>query len=260
VSVPSGPPDLPAGSWPVLHDLARWVGRWLFHPMYRLRWHGDRRVPPIGAVVLVANHSAFVDGPLLFGLLGRRVVFLVKHEMFRGPLGWALPRLGQLAIRRGQPDRAPLLAAQRVLRGGGMVAVFPEGTRGVGVASEARNGAAWLARSTDALVVPLVCRGTRRPSGARRRFRPRVDILVGEPLRVSGERGRAGLAAATEQVRAALADLVHELDRLRRTAGSELDSAGAPGTARRRQAMSSEADREGASQHSEERTEPGGKR
>jgi 1-acyl-sn-glycerol-3-phosphate acyltransferase len=228
MSAPSGPPDLPTGSWPVLHDLARWVGSWLFHPVYRLRWNGDRRVPPTGPVVLVANHSAFIDGPLLFGLLGRRVVFLVKHEMFRGPLRWVLPRLGQLAIRRGQPDRAPLLAAQRVLRGGGMVAVFPEGTRGVGDAAEARNGAAWLARSTDALVVPLVCRGTRRPAGARRRFRPQVDILVGEPFRVSGERGRAGLTAATEQVRAALAGLVHELDRLRPAGESTLDSACAP--------------------------------
>jgi len=93
--------------------------------------------------------------------------------------------------------------------------VFPEGTRGVGDAASAQNGAAWLARSTNALVVPVVCRGTRRPEGTGRRFRPRVDILVGEPLAVSDVRGRAGLAAATEQIRLALADLVRELDGLR---------------------------------------------
>jgi len=208
-------PDLPAGSWPALHDLSRWVGTWVFRPVYRLRWHGERQVPAQGPVVLVANHSAFVDGPLLYGMLGRRVVFLVKQEMFRGPMAWLLPRIGQLAVRRGEPDRTPLLAAQRVLRGGGMVAVFPEGTRGVGDATEARNGAAWLARSTGALVVPVVCRGTRRPPGAGRRFRPWVDILVGEPFAVSTERGRAGLSAATEQVRLALAGQVEELDGLR---------------------------------------------
>jgi 1-acyl-sn-glycerol-3-phosphate acyltransferase len=183
--------------------------------MYRLHWHGARRVPPAGPVVLVANHSAFVDGPLLFGTAGRRAVFLVKQEMFSGPLKWALPRIGQLAVHRGRPDRAPLLAAQGVLRGGGMVAVFPEGTRGVGDAAQARNGAAWLARSTGALVAPVVIRGTRRPDGLGRRLRPRVDILVGEPFTVDGERGRAGLAAATEQIRAALAALVDELDGLR---------------------------------------------
>jgi 1-acyl-sn-glycerol-3-phosphate acyltransferase len=156
-----------------------------------------------------------VDGPLLLGLVGRRMVFLVKRELLRGPMGWALPRIGQIAVRRGEVDRAPLLAAQAVLRGGGVVGVFPEGTRGAGQATSAHNGAAWLARSTGAVVVPVACRGTYRPQGARRRLRPRVDVLVGSPFPVSRERGRAGLAAATEQIRLALSGLVIELDGLR---------------------------------------------
>lgn len=216
-------PDLPPGSWPALQDLARWVGTWLFTPMYRLCLHNLGNVPRTGAVVLVANHSAFVDGPLLFGMFGRRAVFLVKQEMVAGVVGWALRRIGQIGVRRGTPDRPALLAAQRVLRGGGMVAVFPEGTRGAGDAASARNGAAWLARSTGALVVPVVCRGTRRPDGSSRRFRPRVDVLVGEPFECTGERGRAGLAAATEQVRLALTGLIEELDQLRGTAGQRND-------------------------------------
>lgn len=218
------PADLPAGTWPVLHDIARWIGSWLFRPVYRLHLYNLGNVPATGPVVLVANHSAFVDGPLLFGLLGRRTVFLVKREMFRGALGWSLRRIGQLSIRRGEPDRAPLLAAQRVLRAGGLVAVFPEGTRGTGDANSARGGAAWLARSTGAEVVPVVCRGTRRPAGsAGRRFRPRVDVLVGAPFTVSAERGRAGLAAGTELIRMALADLVAELDGLRGDVDSQAD-------------------------------------
>jgi 1-acyl-sn-glycerol-3-phosphate acyltransferase len=207
--------DLPAGSWPVLHDLGRWVSTWLFVPVYRLRLHNLGNMPRTGPVVLVANHSAFVDGPLLFGMFHRRTVFLVKEEMFHGVVGRVLRRLGQLAVRRGEPDRAPLLAAQGVLRAGGVVVVFPEGTRGTGDAASARNGAAWLARSTGARVVPVVCRGTRRPDGIGRRLRPRVDVLVGEPFEVNGERGRAGLAAATEQVRVALVALIAELDGLR---------------------------------------------
>jgi 1-acyl-sn-glycerol-3-phosphate acyltransferase len=207
--------QLPEGSWPALHDLARWIGTWLFIPMYRLRLHGVSKMPAAGPVVLVANHSAFVDGPLLFGMFHRRSVFLVKQEMFAGPAGLVLRRIGQLAVSRGEPDRGPLLAAARVLRGGGLVAVFPEGTRGTGDAASARNGAAWLARSTGAVVVPVVCRGTYRRAGASRRFRPRVDVLVGEPFEVNGERGKAGLATATEQVRVALVALIAELDGLR---------------------------------------------
>jgi 1-acyl-sn-glycerol-3-phosphate acyltransferase len=207
--------ELPDGSWPWFHDLARWVGTWLYGPVFRLRLLQLWQVPSSGPVVLVANHSAFVDGPLLFGQFHRRVVFLVKQEMFAGAMGWALHKLGQLAVRRGEPDRAPLLAAQRVLRSGGMVAVFPEGTRGTGDALAAHNGAAWLARSTGAVVVPVVCRGTHRARNSRRRFRPRVDVLVGQPFEVNGERGRAGLAAATEEIRVALVSLIAELDELR---------------------------------------------
>lgn len=213
-----GVADLPDGSWAALHDCARWVGGWLFRPVFRLHGHELHRVPAAGPVVLVANHSALVDGPVLFGMVGRRVVFLVKRELFHGLLGWSLPRIGHLAVRRGQPDRATLLAAQRVLRAGGMVAVFPEGTRGNGDAVSARNGAAWLARSCHAVVLPVACRGTFRPPGASRRFLPRVDVLVGRPFTVSDQRGRTGLATATEQIRTALSGLVSELDGLRDSA------------------------------------------
>jgi 1-acyl-sn-glycerol-3-phosphate acyltransferase len=200
-----------------MHDLARWIGSWVFRPVYRLRVHHRDRVPVQGPVVVVANHSAFVDGPLLFGLLGRRAVFLVKQEMFHGPVGWALPRIGQLAVRRGTAERRPLTLALSVLRGGGLVAVFPEGTRTGGEVAAAQHGAAWLARMGGAVVLPVVCRGTRRPAGGRRRFRPRVDVLVGEPLTMTTGSGRAGLAAATETIRSALTGMVADLDELRRT-------------------------------------------
>ncbi|MHA6794205.1 lysophospholipid acyltransferase family protein [Pseudonocardia bannensis] len=215
MTAPAELADLPPGASQRLHDLARWVGTWCFRPVYRVRVHHLDRVPPTGPVVLVANHSALVDGPLLYGLLGRRAVFLVKQEMFTGPLAWALPRIGQLAVRRGEPDRRPLMAALGVLRGGGLVGVFPEGTRGSGDVAAAQHGAAWLARASGAVVLPVVCRGTRRPDGVRRRFRPRVDVLVGEPLPAPAGKGRAELTAATETIRAALAGLVVELDDVR---------------------------------------------
>jgi 1-acyl-sn-glycerol-3-phosphate acyltransferase len=66
--------DLPPGAFPRLHDLARWIGTWLFAPVYRVRVHHADRIPADGPVVLVANHSALVDGPLLFGIVGRRAV------------------------------------------------------------------------------------------------------------------------------------------------------------------------------------------
>ncbi|GGS59308.1 lysophospholipid acyltransferase family protein [Actinokineospora fastidiosa] len=209
-------PDLPEGAVPRLADTARWIGTWLHRPAFRVRVSGRERVPRTGPVVLVANHSSLLEPQLIYGMLPRRSVFLVKEELFRGVAGRLLRGIGQLPIRRGEADRAPLMAAVRVLRGGGLVGVFPEGTRGTGDVAAAEQGAAWLVRTSGAVVLPVATRGTRRPEGSRRRFRPVVDMLVGEPFALEVGRGRTGLEEATEQIRVRLAGLVHELDEKRR--------------------------------------------
>ena len=214
--------DVPEGTWLWLQSFTRWIGAWCFYVVYRLRmWHRER-IPATGPVVVVANHSAMVDGPLLYGLLGRRAAFLIKEELFHGPMGWFLPRLGQLPIRRGTADRAPLLTAVRLLRHDGAVVVFPEGTRGEGDVRDAQQGAVWLARTGGATMLPVAIRGTRRPAGSHRRFRPRVDVLIGEPFAVPPGKSRAALATTTNEMRNRLAALVSELDSIRRQGGPAL--------------------------------------
>jgi len=204
--------DLPTGAVPWLHDFARWLGTWIHRPFYRIRVRHASRVPRTGPVVLVANHSSFIEPQLLFGLVRRRAVFLVKSELSRGIAGHAFRWIGQIMVRRGVADREPLMAAVSILRAGGLVGIFPEGTRGVGDVAHAEQGAAWLVRMTGAVVLPIATRGTYQ----RRGYRPKLDILVGEPLELSVHRGRTGLAAATEEIRKHLADLVRELDELRK--------------------------------------------
>jgi 1-acyl-sn-glycerol-3-phosphate acyltransferase len=207
--------DLPDDAVPWLHEVGRVIGRYLYAPAFRFRVQHMDRVPSSGPVVMVANHSSMIEPQVLFGILPRRAVFLVKEELFKGIAAPLLRAIGQLAVRRGVPDRKPLLAAVGVLRGGGLIGVFPEGTRGSGDVMNAEQGAAWLVRSSGALVQPIAVRGTRRPPGSRRRWRPVVDVLVGKPFELSVGPGRSGLQAGTEQIRVALADLVGELDRMR---------------------------------------------
>ena len=209
------PEQYPPGSSRGWVAFARWIASRLYHVPYRLRVDGADNTPSTGGVVVVVNHSTFAEGPLVLGALPRGIVFLIKRELFVGPIGWTLRRMGHLALNRDTVDRAPLLEAQRILRAGGVVGIFPEGTRGEGQMAVAHNGAAWLATSTGATVLPVACRGTYRASGTRRRFRPRVDLLVGKPLSLPSQRGRAAVTAATEQIRVALADLVVELDEAR---------------------------------------------
>ncbi len=209
---------LPDDARPGLHDFARWIARWLYRPAFRIRVRGLSRVPSSGPVVLVANHSTLIEPQVIFGALPRRSVFLVKRELVSGVLGWLFVRIGQLPVRRGEPDRSALMAAVRVLRSGGLLGVFPEGTRGSGDVERAEQGAAWLVRATGAMVLPVATRGTLRPPGSGWRFRPKLDVLVGEPFRLTVRRGRSGLGEATEEIRRRLAELVHELDERRAAA------------------------------------------
>ncbi|PPK66519.1 lysophospholipid acyltransferase family protein [Actinokineospora auranticolor] len=227
MSLDTRPTHLPEGALPWLHEIGRLIGRWALRPAFRLRLRGLHRVPRTGPVVLVANHSSMVEPQVIFGMLPRRAVFLVKAEMFTGLAGRGLRAIGQIPVRRGEVDRTPLTTAVGVLRAGGLVGVFPEGTRGAGDVAAAEQGAAWLVRSSGAVVLPVATRGTRRPEGSGRRFRPVVDVLVGEPFELPVGKGRTGLTEATEALRARLADLVRELDATRgptRAAMDEKDS------------------------------------
>lgn len=193
---------------------ARPIGRFLVHGVWRTQVTGAEHVPADGPVVVVANHTGLMDGPLLVGAVPRGTAVLVRRGFFVGPLGWLLRASGQIPVDDADGGRSALAAARKHLRAGGLVAVFPEGSRGKGDAADARAGAAWLALNAGAVVVPAAVLGTRRtgesvhrPPGLRRR----LAIEFGEPLRIEradGVSGREALVAANEQIRLALAAVV----------------------------------------------------
>ncbi|MGW5724000.1 lysophospholipid acyltransferase family protein [Amycolatopsis sp. NPDC003865] len=203
---------LPAGSVGTLHDAGRVFARYYLRSAFRIRVHGRERLPATGPVLVIANHSSMIEPQLIFGMLPRRSAFLVKAEMFGGIVGRFMLAIGQIPLKRGEIDRKPLMTAVGVLKDGGVVGIFPEGTRGAGDVGAAERGAAWLVRASGATVLPVATRGTRKPADGKRRWRPRVDILVGEPFTPKVGPGKTGLDQGTEELRGELAALVKTLD------------------------------------------------
>jgi 1-acyl-sn-glycerol-3-phosphate acyltransferase len=192
----------------------RLIGIALFHTVYRGRMRHADRVPANGPVILVANHAAFLDGPIVFSLAPRPVNFLVKQEAFHGLFGWVLRAVGQIPIDRTVGDRTALTTAVAVLERGGAVGIFPEGTRRDGAVDEVSQGAAWIALRSGARVVPVAVHGSRVPGRSADAWpRPfgRITVDYGHPFEISVDRtlpGRARLRAASDQVRDALASHV----------------------------------------------------
>jgi 1-acyl-sn-glycerol-3-phosphate acyltransferase len=199
----------------------RRVGQLLFHSLYRTRTLDAEKVPATGPVLLAPNHTGVLDGPLVFGLAPRPVHFLVKSELFHGPVGWVLDQCSQIPIDRSRADRSALRQALAVLARGGVVGVFPEGSRGLGDVAAVHAGITWLALASGAPVVPIAVLGTRRPgAGVGRPPAPgqRVAVVYGEPVHLAAEPGlprREVNRRETERLRRVLA--AHVVESSRRT-------------------------------------------
>ena len=129
---------------------------------FRVRVRGAGNIPAQGAALVAPNHKSFMDA-FLIGLVTRRHVrYMTKAEVFRGPLGWILVRLGAFPVRRGEADAESLATARAILAAGGLVVVFPEGTRvdEPDALGSPHHGAARLALETGAPIVPTAIVGT----------------------------------------------------------------------------------------------------
>lgn len=197
-------------------------GRPTASAILRRRWdltvRGAEQLPTTGPVVVVGNHVSVLDGPLMAILAPRPVHVLAKQEMYHGALGAVLSASGQIPVLREGPDPAAVKAALRVLREGGAVGVFPEGTRGDGEVTRVKPGAAYLAMASGATVVPLVFLGTRMPGGSTNSLPPRRSPMVltfGPPLHVAQQpwpRRQPDTHALSDQIREALLATLREAE------------------------------------------------
>jgi 1-acyl-sn-glycerol-3-phosphate acyltransferase len=170
----------------LLHG-GRPLSRWLIRRRYDVREHGTAHVPPQGPVIVAANHTGVIDGPLLAIFGPRPVHALTKEEMFHGRLGAFLRASGQVALDRFSTDLGAIHTYLHVLEHGGAVGIFPEGNRGAGDLTRFRNGAAYLALVTGAPIVPLMMFGTRPAGGGKDALPERggvIDLVYGAPYRV----------------------------------------------------------------------------
>ncbi len=193
--------------------VGRRIGIGLMNGMWSPRVLGAWRLPATGPVILAGNHAHFIDGPMLIGTSPRPLHFLVKQEAFVGPLDPFLRGIGQLPVDRSSTDRGAVTAALGVLERGGVLGIFPEGTRsGGGDFAQLRAGLAYFALRSGAPVVPVAVLGSARPGRLIKALPPlrgRIDVVFGDPFDAgdgSGRRTRTALDAATSRIQKRLTE------------------------------------------------------
>lgn len=188
----------PGGWWRV----AQIVILPLFSAFVTLRIRPPSAIPASGPFIIAPNHYSEID-PIVMGVsvwkLGRTPRFLAKASLFRIPVvGFLLRKTGQIPVEREGGANVAIDAAHRLMEQGQGVIVYPEGTltrepdlwpmRG-------KSGAIRMALEAKIPLYPAAHWGThnlmaRYGKSIRVWPRPRIDVLVGQPMDLSAHYGK----------------------------------------------------------------------
>jgi 1-acyl-sn-glycerol-3-phosphate acyltransferase len=204
-----------------------WLFKYIFMgPLLSLlgrpKIEGLDNVPHSGPMILASNHLAVADSFYLPLVVSRRITFLAKAEYFTGTglkgwfNRWFYTVAGQVPIDRTDADSAEsaLNTAERILAGGKLLGMYPEGTRSPdGRLYKGKTGLARLALQSGVPVIPVAMIGTDlvNPPGSKIWRFGRVQVKFGKPMDFSRFEGLAGNRFIE---RAVIDEVMYELMRL----------------------------------------------
>jgi 1-acyl-sn-glycerol-3-phosphate acyltransferase len=138
---------------------------------------GRENIPRTGGLIVASNHVSYWDPTVVGMLIPREAHYLAKEELFAVPVvGFLMRGVNSIPIKRGSADLTGLKRAIDVLKDGGCLLLFPEGSRMKdGALHPARPGLGLLVVQAGVPIVPCYVSGTNRP---RRWFLRREKLRV----------------------------------------------------------------------------------
>ncbi|MEQ9086308.1 MAG: lysophospholipid acyltransferase family protein [Pontimonas sp.] len=202
--------------------MKHWVIGPLLTTVFRPWVKGLENVPRAGPLIVVCNHLSFVDSVFLPLMIDRQMAFLAKSDYFtgKGIKGWFIrffmTSAGQLPIDRsgGKASEASLNAGLQVLADGGVLAIYPEGTRSPdGRMYRGRTGVARMILEAHVPVIPAAVIGTEKvmPLGSNIPKVHRVGVVIGEPLDFSRFEG---MESDRFVLRSITDEIIYEMNKL----------------------------------------------
>ncbi|MGA0210484.1 MAG: lysophospholipid acyltransferase family protein [Pontimonas sp.] len=202
--------------------MKHWVIGPLLTTVFRPWVTGLENVPRTGPIIVVCNHLSFVDSIFLPLMIDRQMAFLAKSDYFtgKGLKGWLvrffMTSAGQLPIDRtgGKASEASLNAGLQILAEGGVLAIYPEGTRSPdGRMYRGRTGVARMILEAHVPVIPAAVIGTEKvmPLGSTIPKVHKVGVVIGKPLDFSRFEG---MESDRFVLRSITDEIIYEMNKL----------------------------------------------
>jgi 1-acyl-sn-glycerol-3-phosphate acyltransferase len=173
-TLPALPPSMP--QFP--QNAGRRFCAWLLH---RCGWRLAGTLPDRPKLVLIAApHSSWWDGVwgLLFrSALGADISFMAKRELFVGPFGWILRRMGGIPIERDSANGVVQQMTSRFAANPRLwLGIAPEGTRKR--VTKWKNGFWHIARAAGVPILPVYFDYPSRTIGIGALFETTADLAA----------------------------------------------------------------------------------
>ena len=165
----------------VLYNLIKPIYTILLKIIFRPKVIGKENIPEDGPLIFAGNHKHAVDPTMVMMSTKRVVHYMAKEELFRGLHGILFRKIGLIKIYRGKSNPQAVIEAEEILKSGGTIGIFPEGTRNKGTEEllKFRLGAVRIAKKTNTKILPFAIRNKYKI------FKRSVIIEFGKPIDVS---------------------------------------------------------------------------
>jgi 1-acyl-sn-glycerol-3-phosphate acyltransferase len=189
-----------------------WAKSLLLGSGVRVTVEGLEHIDPSASYVYVANHTSYMDTPVILANLSSQFRFLAKSGLFKIPLlGTHLHRAGHVPVPLDDPRaavRTMQLAAEVIQKKKISLLIFPEGGRTQdGVLQPFKDGPAYIAIRAGVPLVPMALIGVRDslPYGRGVVLSADVTLRILKPIETTSfttkDRG-----AVTDQIRQLIAN------------------------------------------------------
>lgn len=164
----------------ILYKMLKLIYSSLLKILYRPKVHGLENIPEEGAIIFVGNHRHAFDPIVVMSNTKRIVHYMAKESLFKGIHGIILKRIGLIKVYRNKSNPMAVGEAVEILKNGGTVGIFPEGTRNRTEQELLRfkHGAVVIAKQSNSKIIPFAIKGRYKV------FKKDLEIEFGNPVDV----------------------------------------------------------------------------